>query len=78
MFEDKKDCKRRGCCIDITIFVLSILLTFTLGIIIGATTGIFDALGVGAFVVLAILIGLFIIVKIMTLICCKDKKDKCC
>ena len=78
MFEDRKGCKKNGCCIDIIIFILSILFTFVIGIIIGAVTEIYTTLGVGAFVVLAVLLALLAIVRIITLICCKDKKDKCC
>ena len=66
--------KDRKCCVDIVIFVLSILFAFVIGLIIGAVTGIFAALGLGAFVAIAILLGILILVRIIMLICCK----KCC
>ena len=76
MFEDKKECKKSRCCVDIVITILAIALGFVIGIIIGAVTGIFDALGVGAFVVLAAILGILIIIRIIMLACygCKEKK----
>ena len=78
MFEDKKECKKNKCCVDIVITILAIAFAFIIGVIIGATTGIYETLGIGAFVVLAVILGILIITRIINLICCKDKKDKCC
>ena len=78
MFEDKKECKGRNCCIDLIIFVLSIIFALVIGIIIGAETEIFTTLGIGAFVAFSVLVAILIIIRIITIICCKDKKDKCC
>ncbi len=76
MFEDRKECRKTKCCVDIVITILAITLAFVIGIIIGATTGIFDSLGVGAFVVLAAIFAILIIIRIIMLACfgCKEKK----
>ena len=41
----KKNKKSRRCCIDLTIFILSVFLAFVIGVLIGAVTGLFAALG---------------------------------
>lgn len=77
MFEENKCCQRnKKCCVDIIIFILSVVFAFIIGIIIGATTGIFDALGVGAFVAFAILVGILIVIRIIMLTCFGCKKEK--
>ena len=71
MFEEKNNCyeKNKKCCIDVVIFILAILFAFVLGVIIGAVTGIFAALGLGAFVTLAVILGILIIIRIIMLAC---------
>ena len=80
MFEDNYNCRKtKRCCIDIVIFILSLVFTFIIGIIIGANTGILDALGLGAFVAFAVLVGILIVIRIIMLACfgCKkERKDK--
>lgn len=76
MFEDEKCCPKRKCCIDVIIFILSILFTLVLGIIIGTVTGFLGLLGFGAFVTLAIVFLVLLLIRIIMLICCKGKK--CC
>ena len=77
MFEESKECrKEKRCCVDIVITILAVIFTFIIGIIIGATTGIFDSLGLGAFVVSAVLIGILLIIRIVILLCFNCKKDK--
>ena len=78
MFEDKRECKKNKCCVDIVITILAIALAFVIGIIIGAVTEIYTTLGIGAFVVLAAILGILIIIRIIMIVCygCRDKK--CC
>ena len=78
MFEDKSNCyqKVKRCCVDIVIYVLSVLFTFVIGIIIGAETGIFVSLGVGAFVTLAIILGVLTAIRTIMLLCFETKCDK--
>lgn len=64
-------CNERKCCIDVVIFVLSILFALVLGIIIGAVTDLFAILGLGAFVAVAVLLGVLILVRVVMLICCR-------
>lgn len=74
MFEEDNCPKRtKRCCVDIILFILGLLFTFVIGVIIGAQTTIFEVLGLGAFVVLAVLLGVLIIIRIIMLICCKRK-----
>ena len=74
MFEEDNCCKKsKRCCIDIIVFIFGLLFTFVIGVIIGAQTAIFEVLGLGAFVVLAVLLGVLIIIRIIMLICCKRK-----
>lgn len=74
MFEEDNCCKRtKRCCVDVIVFILGLLFTFVIGIIIGVETAIFETLGLGAFVVLAVLIGILIIIRIIMLICCKRR-----
>lgn len=87
MFEERNNncCpKFKKCCVDVVIFILSILFAFVIGIIIEAETGLFAALGLGAFVTLAVILGVLVIIRIVMLACFgirKDKKNKyddCC
>ena len=66
-----KNHNRRRCCIDIIVFIISILLTFTIGLLIGAVTGLYETLGLGAVIVLITLLVLAMIIRIIMLICCK-------
>ena len=78
MFEERNNCcpKLKKCCVDVVIFILSILFTFVIGVIIGAVTGLFTALGLGAFVTLAVILGILIIIRIVMLACFETKKDR--
>lgn len=77
MFEEKKcEAKKNRCCIDLIIFILSILFAFVVGIIVGALTGIIVLLSLGSFIVLAVILAILILIRTITLICCKQKK--CC
>ena len=78
MFEERDNCcpKYKKCCVDVVIFILSILFAFVIGVIIGAVTGLFAALGLGAFVTLAVILGVLIIIRILMLACLGIKKDR--
>lgn len=74
-FKREKNKKRR-CCIDLVIFVISLLLAFGIGLIIGALTGLVTFLGIGAIVLFLVTLLVLLIIRIIMLICCK-KKDCC-
>ena len=74
-FKREKNKKRR-CCIDLVIFVISILLAFGIGVIIGALTGLVTFLGIGAIVLFLVTLLILLIIRVIMLICCK-KKDCC-
>lgn len=70
-FEHCEKSKSKKCCVDIVIYILSVIFTFLLGIVIGAVTGIFAVLGLGAFIALLVILAILIVIRIITLICCK-------
>lgn len=70
-FEHCEKNKSKKCCVDIVIYILSVIFTFLLGIVIGAVTGIFAVLGLGAFIALLVILAILIVIRIITLICCK-------
>ena len=74
-FKREKNKKRR-CCIDLVIFVVSILLAFGIGLIIGALTTLVTFLGIGAIVLFLVTLLILLIIRIIMLICYK-KKDCC-
>ncbi|MCI9287106.1 MAG: hypothetical protein HFJ57_03890 [Clostridia bacterium] len=77
-YEEKKCCyKERKCCVDLILTILLVSFAFVLGLIIGALTGILVLLGLGAFIAVAVILALLIVLRIVTLICCKKQK-KCC
>ena len=60
----EKSCKPKRkcrCCIDVIIFVLSILFALTIGIILGVTLGAFITEALVALIVLAVILGILII-----------------
>ena len=74
-FKREKNKKRR-CCIDLVIFIVSILLAFGIGLIIGALTTLVTFLGIGAIVLFLVTLLILLIIRIIMLICCKKKE--CC
>ena len=70
----KKDKKRR-CCIDLVIFIISIIIAFVVGLIIGNLTGLVTFLGIGAIVLFLATLVLILLVRIIMNICCNKK---CC
>ncbi len=71
----KKDKKRR-CCIDLVIFILSILIAFVIGLLIGAVTSILVLINLGAILVFLATLVLLLVLRIINLIC--NKKKNCC
>ena len=72
-FKREKNKKSR-CCIDLVIFVISILLAFGIGVVIGALTGLVTFLGIGAIVLFLVTLPILLIIRIIMLICCKKKE----
>lgn len=70
----KKD-KKRKCCIDLVIFIISILLAFVVGLLIGSLTGLVTFLGIGAIVLFIATLLIFLIIRIIMIIC---GKGNCC
>jgi len=69
--------RNRRCCIDLVIFVISILLAFGIGLIVGALTGVVSFLGIGAIVLFLVTLLILLIIRIIMLICC-GRQNKCC
>ena len=80
--EEKNYCceckmKDKKCCIDIIIFIISILLALTIGLIIGSLPiiGIILLIALPALIVLAVILLLLIFIRIIELKCdCNNKK----
>ena len=74
-------CKQRknGCCVDAIIFILSVLLALTVGLIIGSipVIGLILFLAIAALIVLAVILAILIIIRIIQLVCNRNK-NKCC
>ena len=69
----RKDKKERKCCVDVIIFVLSILFALTIGLIIGSIPAIAAVLfaAIAALIILAIILLVLIIVRAVELKCNK-------
>ena len=74
-------CKQRKnrCCIDIIIYILSILIALTLGLIIASIPVIGAILfaAIATLIVLAVILVILIIIRIIQLVC-ERNKNKCC
>ena len=70
----KKD-KQRMCCMDIVIYIISVLASFIIGLVIGNLTGLVDFLGIGAIVLFLATLLVILLVRIIMMMCCKNK---CC
>ncbi len=62
---------------DLILTILLVAFAFTLGLIIGAIAGILVLLGLSAFIAIAVILGLLIVLRIVALVCAKKDK-KCC
>lgn len=76
--EPKCCCKEKRCCVDLILTILLVAFAFVLGLIIGAITGILVLLGLGAFIAVAVILGLLIVLRIVMLVCCRKEKKCCC
>ena len=74
-----KDKNKKKCCIDVIVFVLSILLALTVGLIIGSIpavgTILFEA--IAALIILAIILLVLTIVRAVELVCDRCKNNRC-
>lgn len=74
-YEKTNCCKKdKKCCIDIIIFILSIILAFTIGLIVGAALVGIVILSLPAIIVFAVVIAILIIIRAIMLICSNNKK----
>ena len=66
------NCERRErrCCVDLIIFILSVLLAFAIGLLIGALTGIVELLGIGPLITFIVILILLIVLRVIMRICC--------
>lgn len=76
-YEEQKCRKEKRCCVDLALTILLVSFAFVLGLIIGALTGILVLLGLSGFIAVAVILALLIVLRIVTLACCKKQK-KCC
>lgn len=69
--------RSRRCCVDVIIFILSILFAFTLGLIIGRIPiiNLILLLALPALITLAIVFGVLLIIRIVERKC---NRNKCC
>ena len=74
-----KEKKQKKCCIDVIIYVLSILFALTLGLIIGSIPAVAPVLfeAIAALIILAIILLVLIIVRAVELVCDKCKNNRC-
>ena len=70
----KKERKTK-CCIDLIIFIISILITFVAGLLVGALTELVATLGNGAIIVFLSTLVLLLIIRVITILC--SKKNNC-
>ena len=76
----KKDRKKDCSCLWIIIAIISVLLSFFVGVFFETIFGLIALLGIGATITLIITLLILLIIAIVALICCKktDKKKNCC
>ncbi len=69
--------RKNRCCIDIIIFILSVLFAVTIGLIVGSIPAVAAVLftALAALIILAIILAILIIVRAIQLIC---NRNKCC
>lgn len=78
MFENDCECygKKPGkCCTDkIIIAVVLVLFAFVIGVIVGALTGLFSTLGLAAFIIIAVALGIILLIRLAIYAICCNKK----
>ena len=72
-YENKKIRKKRNCLGIVAVILLSAFI-FVIGLIVAAETGIIAFLTIPVIVSLAIILGLFLMLNIILIICKKEKK----
>ncbi len=68
----KKD-KKRKCCIDLIIFIISILISFIIGLLIGSSTELVTTLGIGAIIAFLVTLIVLFAIRIITIVCSKKR-----
>lgn len=78
MFENDCECygKKPGkCCADkIIIAVVLVLFAFVIGVIVGALTDLFATLGLAAFIIIAVALGIILLIRLAIFAICCSKK----
>ena len=75
--EIKCCCAKKRCCVDLILTILLVAFAFVLGLIIGALTGILVLLGLGAFIAVAVILALLVVLSLVPL-ACNRKHNKGC
>lgn len=68
---EKKECCRKDkkrCCIDLIVFIISLALVFSVGLLVGALTSIVILISLPAIIVLIAVLVLLLIIRIIMLI----------
>lgn len=75
-YDGRKERKNR-CCVDVIVFILSVLFALTIGLIIASIPAIGAVLftAIAALIILAIILAILIITRVIQLIC---NRHKCC
>lgn len=78
MFENDCECygkKPEKCCTDkIIIAVVLVLFAFVIGVIVGALTDLFATLGLAAFIIIAVALGIILLIRLAIFAICCSKK----
>lgn len=78
-YKKEKDRKKECSCLWIIVAILSVILSFFVGILIESLVAIVATLGIGAIVALIIILIVLLIIALINVICCKkNDKKKCC
>lgn len=73
--DKKKDCS----CLWLIVAIVSIVLSFFIGVLVTFFTPILDILGIGVIISLIITLVVLLVIAIINVICCKrNDRKKCC
>ena len=70
----KKEKGKKKCCVDLIIFILSIILAFTIGLLVGAALVGIVLISLPAIIVFAVVIAILITIRAIMLICNGSRK----
>lgn len=70
--------ERKCCCLEIVVFILAILFSFTIGLLIGAALSIIILLSLPAIIVLAIVLGILLLITLILFFCNKCHNNRNC